>query len=404
MSVVRKVVFFALCVVFISVSVVYVADAKTPVAVVINGIPLVMDSQPVIKGGRLLVPLRAIFEALGASVEWDEISQRITGRKNDVVVALRVNEAVASVRGKSVALEAAPSVVNGRTKVPVRFIAESLGADVKWVQEKNTVFITVPERKVVTPAPTVVEVLVTAITDGDTIRVILDGKDESVRFIGVDAPETVRPSTTVEPFGREAASFVDKLLRDKTVWLEFDVQQRDRFGRLLAYVWLSQPSDANNTTVRANVVNALLLERGFARVSTFKPNVKYVELFTAVQDEARKAGRGLWGSVQVKPPVTTGGVVIVSVALSEEVVTLKNSGTKSVDISGWVLVSEVGNQRFTFPRGTVISAGGTLAIVSGSTARAGAGRIVWGTSNIWNNDGDPAILLDASGREISRRK
>ncbi len=71
----------------------------------------------------------------------------------------------------------------------------------------------------------------------------------------------------------------------KTVSLEFDVQERDKYGRVLAYAWVG------NT-----FVNAYLVEAGLARVATFPPNVKYVELFTRLQKEAREAGRGMWGT------------------------------------------------------------------------------------------------------------
>ncbi len=182
------------------------------------------------------------------------------------------------------------------------------------------------------------------------------------------------------------------------------MQQRDRYGRLLAYVWTEKPKDTRQNTVRAKMFNALLLERGFAQLSTFPPNVKYVDIFTVIQTEARNAGRGIWKDVQADPaPPSASGIVISSVDLRAEIVTIENRGSETVNISGWVLVSEIGNQRLTFPQGTTIAAGGSIRVVSGSDASAGEGRILWTRSNIWNNDGDPAVLLDNTGKEISRR-
>ncbi len=88
----------------------------------------------------------------------------------------------------------------------------------------------------------------------------------------------------IEPFGKEAAEANRKLVDGKTVRLEFDVQQVDRYNRLLAYVFLEE----------GTFVNAWLVENGYAMVMTVPPNVKYQELFLKLQREAREARRGLW--------------------------------------------------------------------------------------------------------------
>ena len=123
------------------------------------------------------------------------------------------------------------------------------------------------------------------VIDGDTIEVCCVGwKRESVRYIGIDAPETHHPTKGVEAYGKEAAEANARLVSGKTIRLEFDVQQRDRHGRLLAYVYLEDGS----------FVNALLVEQGYAQVMTVPPNVKYQELFLKLQQDARTASRGLW--------------------------------------------------------------------------------------------------------------
>ena len=137
-----------------------------------------------------------------------------------------------------------------------------------------------------------VSVRVIRVTDGDTIRVRLEcGIEERVRFIGVDTPESTRE---VEPFGEEAAAFTQSKLDGETVFLEMDVTERDRFGRLLAYVWLAEPVNDNETEVRAKMFNAELLLQGYAQVMTIPPNVKYAEMFLKFEREARGTGKGLW--------------------------------------------------------------------------------------------------------------
>lgn len=91
------------------------------------------------KEGRMLVPLRAIFEALGARVDYDSATKTITGIKGDKTIVLKVNNKLATVNGKQVILDVPATVIHSVTLVPVRFIGESLGADVKW--ESNTVLI-----------------------------------------------------------------------------------------------------------------------------------------------------------------------------------------------------------------------------------------------------------------------
>ncbi|MGB9788504.1 MAG: thermonuclease family protein [Dictyoglomus turgidum] len=133
---------------------------------------------------------------------------------------------------------------------------------------------------------------VTRVIDGDTIEVILDNKLEKVRFIGVDCPES---TTKIEIFGREATQFTTSILLNKEILLELDVQKYDNYGRLLAYVWLSQPKEISEEEIRSKMFNAILLSEGYAQVMTVPPNVKYVDYFVKFQKEARENKKGLWG-------------------------------------------------------------------------------------------------------------
>jgi len=147
---------------------------------------------------------------------------------------------------------------------------------------------------------------VISVTDGDTILVNINGKEEKVRFIGVDTPETKHPSQPVEPYGPEASAFTTKQLTGKQIYLETDVTERDKYGRLLAYVWTSPPKSINDGEIRSKMFNATLLLGGYAQLMTIPPNVKYVDYFTKYQTEAREAGKGLWGmEVTEAEPETT---------------------------------------------------------------------------------------------------
>ncbi|TCO60055.1 thermonuclease family protein [Caldanaerobacter subterraneus] len=118
------------------------------------------------------------------------------------------------------------------------------------------------------------------------------GKEEKVRFIGVNTPES---TTKVEPYGQEAAAYTKSKLLGKDVGLQLNVQERDKYGRLLAYVWLSPPTKESNEEIRTKMFNAVLLLEGYAQVMIVPPNVKYAEYLRKYQQEAREKNAGLWG-------------------------------------------------------------------------------------------------------------
>jgi micrococcal nuclease len=129
---------------------------------------------------------------------------------------------------------------------------------------------------------------VSKITDGDTIHVAIGGGDETVRLIGIDTPESVDPRSPVECFGKEASAHLAELIPVGTeVRLVRDVEARDRYDRLLAYVYRASDD------LFVNLQQAL---DGYADVATFPPNVAHVDDFVAAVAEARDAGRGLWSA------------------------------------------------------------------------------------------------------------
>lgn len=115
---------------------------STPhIKVVINGQIVNFDVPPQVINGRTLVPFRKIFETLGATVEWDPATKTVSGTRKDTKVVLKIDSTDASVNGESKKLDVAPTIRDGRTLVPARFISESLGATVDWNQDTGTVVI-----------------------------------------------------------------------------------------------------------------------------------------------------------------------------------------------------------------------------------------------------------------------
>jgi micrococcal nuclease len=134
------------------------------------------------------------------------------------------------------------------------------------------------------PPGDAVPAAVQRVTDGDTFVASVRGRRERVRVIGVDTPETVAPDRPVEPYGPEASDFAKRFLTGATVRLAGDVEPRDRYGRVLAYVWLAD----------GTFWNALLVAEGYAQQLTIPPNVAYAPLFRRLAAEARGQDRGLW--------------------------------------------------------------------------------------------------------------
>lgn len=124
--------------------------------------------------------------------------------------------------------------------------------------------------------------LVTRVIDGDTIQ-LENGK--TVRYIGIDTPETKDPRKSLQCFGKEALGKNKELIEGKRVRLEKDVSETDKYGRLLRYVYVGDI-----------FVNDYLVRQGYANASTFPPDVKYQEMFIQAQQEARENKRGLWTS------------------------------------------------------------------------------------------------------------
>jgi micrococcal nuclease len=126
--------------------------------------------------------------------------------------------------------------------------------------------------------------LVTRVVDGDTVEADFRSRTLTVRLIGIDTPESVAPGEPVQCLAIKASSYATERLEGEPVLLQFDVERIDPYGRTLAYVWLGD-----------ELFNETLVRKGYAFVTTYPPNVRYVDRFRAAQRGARSSGRGVWG-------------------------------------------------------------------------------------------------------------
>ena len=164
-----------------------------------------------------------------------------------------------------------PGIIAGTVKKEEIFSALGIQTKIK-TSEKNTSAIDG-------------EYEVISVTDGDTFEINYNGTKEKVRLIGVDTPESVHPNSKKNnEYGKQASNYTKNLLERKVVKLEFDVSPRDKYGRLLEYVYLEN----------GEMLNKKQLKKGYAQVATYPPNVKYVEDFKTIQKEARENKVGFW--------------------------------------------------------------------------------------------------------------
>jgi endonuclease YncB( thermonuclease family) len=258
-----------------------------------------------------------------------------------------------------------------------------------------------------TDTPGRVRAQVVEVVDGDTIRVSIDGQAYTLRYIGIDAPETRHPDRPVEWMGPEATAANERLVDGETVYLEKDVSETDRYGRLLRYVYLTD----------GEFVNAALVRQGYAVASSYPPDVKYQDLLRRAEREAREAGRGLW-SATPSPTSPAGGqmqatpgssVVIANVHYDgqidpgepDEYAVIQNAGSTAVNLAGWRLNAGAPGQDFRFPE-FLLAPGQACRVYTGEVHPEHCGFSFESDQALWSNDGDCGFLYDASGVAVSR--
>ena len=164
---------------------------------------------------------------------------------------------------------------------------------------RTTAVASMPAVTAFGPSGPTVDARVVRVVDGDTIVVDIGGTQYHLRYIGMDTPESVQPNTPVEPMALAATAANKVLVEGKTVILEKDVSEIDQYGRILRDVWVQHDG-------AVVLVGLELVRDGFAQVTTYPPDVKYVDLLTVAQDSARTAAIGLWGSAAAATLAPTG--------------------------------------------------------------------------------------------------
>lgn len=131
--------------------------------------------------------------------------------------------------------------------------------------------------------------------DGDTIWVDIDGKDEKIRFVGVNTPEIAKDGKPAEFMADEAKDFTNSILKNKEIYLERDISDRDKYDRLLRYIWLEEPAkNPSLSDIEKNTLNGILVKEGYAYANYYKPDIKYQDYLKELEKSAQDNKKGIW--------------------------------------------------------------------------------------------------------------
>jgi endonuclease YncB( thermonuclease family) len=287
---IKKTVLSAIAAVTLLIAPLQASAAQNEIAVYLDGKRMEFESTPQLVNGSTMVPMRAIFEKLGATVKWDDKTNSVTASKEGMTIKLTIGKKEALKNGEVFNVSVAPEIINNTTYVPLRFVSEALDADVGWINQPKTVTINTSELH---------KFQITHIRDGDTFEGFYldgpwEGEKEVIRLIGVDTPETVKEGTAVQYWGPEASQYTKEKLTGKTVLITKD-KTDDPYGRALAYVFLENGS----------MFNADLVSGGYARALAIEPNTKWKYLFSYLEADARREKRGLWSEPSSESSTTS---------------------------------------------------------------------------------------------------
>lgn len=165
------------------------------------------------------------------------------------------------------------------------------------------------------------EATIVRVVDGDTVEVSVEGNTYKLRMIGVNTPETKHPKKGVEFFGKEASAFTTEQLTGKTVYLQKDVSETDKYGRLLRYIWIQRPGTDEPTAdeIKSLMFNSILVANGYANSSSYAPDIKYQDIFKELERPAREQGWGLWGYEEpIETPTQTSEKIVLNKDISQE--------------------------------------------------------------------------------------
>mgnify|MGYP001184978899 CR=1 FL=1 len=234
-----------------------------------------------------------------------------------------------------------------------------------------------------------------SVTDGDTVDVLINGREEAVRLIGINSPEQG------ECFAAEATAALADLVDGREVRLVVDESDRDQFDRLLRYVFVDD-----------TFVNEAMVRGGHALAYRYEPDTARAEELEAAQADAEATGRGLWAPDACGRPDDDAGALVIADLVADppgddtldpnaELIVIANRSGDAVDLTGWGVKDETATHRFAFPSGFRLAAGASVTVHTGCGSPS-ATDLYWCNegSAIWNNDGDTAFLLDPDGNIV----
>ncbi|MBN2286106.1 MAG: lamin tail domain-containing protein [Tissierellales bacterium] len=412
-------------------------NAESPINVELDEQPIFFDTEPIIQNGTTLVPLRAIFEALGASVEWNNETRTVTSVFDGTTVKLTIDSKTAYKNGLGFELLSAPVIVNGRTLVPVRFISESFGLFVDWEPITRTVLVSSTEMDWTTRTINRLgfrKNKLLSVYGGDLsgnrqsnvkVDVGFGERDywaftnEYGQLAAVIAENIILQNEDTEPVNEDGRYYPDeaKVPGTESPCLDEGHVIADSLGGVSnAYNITPQDSTLGREGDQAYVESIIRQGSG---CSQFVAIITYPDTKTQIPNHYSYKFLVMENQINVEFDNVTPEVInknenepaedfqastqihITKLDKRAEYVIITNEGSVDVDISKWVMVSEKGNQSFTFPSGTIIKAGASLKITSGDLA--GTGDFTMDYATIWNNyDADPAVLYNSNNEEIDR--
>jgi len=263
------------------------AEQQAPPKLMLNGYAIEFEVQPVTVEGIALVPLRHLLEELGATVEWNQEMKAFKATRGDRVLQYKIGDTAAYRDEQLIVLPVPGQVVGGHTLMPVRFVAESLGAEVGWESYTRTILISSRSKRAG---------VVSKAADGAAVEVLPIGEQhpaaETVRLIGVNIPAPGGEGGEQSlQLGKAAAGSILEQLEGKTVGIEIDMTKRDPEDRVPAYLYLDD----------GTMVNAMLIAEGYALAEAVPPDLRWTELFQSLQSDARMNGRGIWKQEAASP-------------------------------------------------------------------------------------------------------
>jgi micrococcal nuclease len=241
-------------------------------------------------------------------------------------------------------------------------------------------------------SPTGTEVFVVHVDDGDSLLVEINGREERVRLIGVNAPEHG------ECLGDVARQTLTHYIEGTTVTLESDAEDTDQFGRLLRYVWLD-----------GLLLNEFMAEEGLVVARGYEPNLTRQSDLDAAQQRAQDASAGMWAqnSCGTTDSADIGILAIQSNPpgpdeddLNGEFVIFENQGSSDLDLSGYVLRDDSSGNRYTIPDGFVVPGSGRFVVFVGCGTDTAVELFWCNDGPVWSNSGDEVFLTDPNGNIV----